>query len=508
MKKRKICVGILLTLFQVFGNAGDHRLLAAAEVVGAATANAVIGETSGPSDPMARQAAGETEKSPMRRETTSNNDVNDDVMGQPGNRNQSLLPENHSENNSHDDEGLFGIGPGVVHPYVTISTEYTDNLYNLDKNRVGSMGISVNPGIWLSLPGKRQVPVTLEPYNPSAGGYRYEMPNYDRADRLQLFLLGELNYNIYSDDTSLSEILYRLQGFARYNFRSGLSLQLLDAYTRGQDRFDIGYQTSRLTHVFNSNSIMGTVDWLMTEKFQIRADVSLFSLWYEEREFADMERNDLAFDLHLFYHYSEKTAFFVGYKYIDTQYDSNTLYDSASNEYYAGMIWDATDKLSFLLRIGQRDKAYASGQLNDWSGTTFELQSTLRVSEKSKFTGTIYRNNEESDMLWAEDIISTGVSLGYDLALTDKVSLGINGLYEHAEYRRLPGHDYYINPNDGSPIYNNRTDERYAIGGQINYLFTDWLKAGIGYRYELRNSTIGIYDYYSNTVFAKVQAAL
>ena len=495
-------MGILLALCQVIGGVDDHRLLAAEEAAGAATVNAAASTTSALSDPMARQAAmeaaREAEQAPAPRDTARNNDV----MGRPGNG-ESLLPES----SPHDDEGLFGMGPGVIHPYVTIGVEYTDNLYNLDKNRVSGFTTSFSPGIWLSLPGKKQVPVTLVTNNPSNGGYQYEMPNFGRADRLQLFLLGDLDYRMYSDNSGLNAWLYRLQGLARYNFPSGLSLQILDAYTRNQDRFDIGYQDSRLNHIFNSNSVMGTVDWQITEKFQAKADVSLFSLWYDEREFAGMERDDWAFDLHLYYHFSEKTAFFIGYKYIDTQYNTNTLYDSTSNEYYAGVAWDATDKLSFLFRIGLRDKTYDRSQLSDWTGMTFELQSTLRLTEKSKFTGSIYRNNEESDMYLAQDVIRTGASLGYELALTDKISLGINGLYEYSDYRRLPGYNYYINP-DGSLAYDNRRDERYAIGWQVNYLFTDWLRAGIGYRYEERNSTIGIYDYYSNTIFARIQASL
>jgi hypothetical protein len=481
----------------MFGGVDDHRLLAADK------ASADV--TSGLSDPMARQAAmeatREAQQPPGSREATQNNDV----MGATGG-NESLLPESNRQ--ADDNEGLFGMGGGVIHPYVTIGTEYTDNLYNVDKNRVSGMTTFFNPGIWLSLPGKKQIPVTLAPNNPSTGGYQYEMADYGRADRLQLFLLGDLEYRMYSEDSNLSEWLYRLQGMARYNFPSGLSLQILDAYTHGQDRFDIGYQDSRLTHVFDSNSVMGTVDWLMTEKFQARADLSLFTLRYNEREFAFMERDDWALDLHFYYHYSEKTAFYLEYKYIDTQYDSNTLYNSTSNEYYVGVAWDATDKLSFLVRVGLREKFYDNNQFSDWSGLAFGLQSTFRLTDKSKFTGEIYRNNEETDMLSAEDRITTGAALGYDVDITDKVSVGIRGLYEYGDYRRRPGYSYYPDPTTSEEYYRDRTDTRWAISGQVNYLFNQYLKASIGYRYENRSSTIDIYDYYANTVFALVQASL
>jgi len=503
MRKQSTYVGILLALCQTVGMVGVPLFFAADKAVGATTALDTAGEASVLNDPMARQAAIEAareaaEPPPARAAR------NEDVMGRPGG-NTSLLPEDNLK--EANDEGLFGMRRGVIHPYVTVGAEYTDNLYNLDKDRISSMSFSFTPGIWLSLPGKQQIPVTLAPNNPSAGGYQYEMANYERVDRMQFFLLGELNYRIYSEDSNLSEMLYRVQGLARYNFPSGLSLQVLDAYTHGQDRFEIGRPDSRLNHVFDSNSLMGTVDWLMTEKFQARADVSLFTLRYDEREFDPMERDDLAFDLHLYYHYSERTAFYLEYKYIDTSYNSNTLYDSTSNEYYVGVAWDATDKLSFRLRIGFRNKFYDNSQLRDWSGMIFGLQSALRVSDKSRFSGEIYRNNEETDVFTAADRIMTGAALGYDLDLTEKISFGARARYEYADYRRRDGYSYYPNPINEEEFTRERRDVRWIISGQINYLFTEWLRADIGYRYENRDSTIGIYNYYSNTIFADVRVA-
>jgi len=520
MRKREICVAIFLALYQVLGAMGDDYALAVegaanTVAVNSTTATTAIGQTPDLSDPLARQAAMEAAQeaagaggeSAAGQGASSNvpSDVmpENDVMGQGGQGNdESLLPED----NLNDDEDLFGMRRGVVHPYVAIGAEYTDNLYNLDKDRVDNLLIDVNPGIWLSLPGKKQIPVTLAPNNSSAGGYQYEMERYERTDRFQLFFLGDIDYKMYSDDSDLNEMLYRLQGFARYNFPAGLTLQILDAYTHNQDRFEIGHPDSHMTHIFDSNSIMGTIDWLITEKFQVTADLSLFSLRYDEEAFSYLERDDLALDLHFFFHVTDKTAFFLEYKYVDTQYDSNTPYDSTSNAYYIGMTWDTTDKLSFLTRVGLRDKTYDDSQFSDWDGFVFELQTTYRMTEKSKLTLDLYRQNEETDMVAAEDKIMIGVALGYDLDITDKISFGIRGRYENADYRRRAGYNYYVDA-DGNEEYS-RQDDRFIITPRLDYLFTEWLKAGIGYRYEQRDSNIDIYDYYSNTIFADVKVAL
>ncbi|MDR3088513.1 MAG: outer membrane beta-barrel protein [Desulfobulbaceae bacterium] len=533
MKKQGVCVAVFLAMYQIFAAGGDHRVLAAEEIIGAATQTSATSEASALSDPMARQAAEEaarqtgeagsesaaeqmsdvlphdaadaadTADSMREAMPSSDGDAAGDAMGQNSEGgDESLLPEDNLE----DDEELFGMRRGVVHPYVAVGAEYTDNLYNLDKDRVDNLLITINPGIWISLPGKKQIPVTLAPNNASAGGYQYEMEDYERTDRFQIFLLGDLDYRMYSEDSNLNETMFRLQGFARYNFPAGLTLQILDAYTHNQDRFEIGHPNAHLTHIFDSNSIMGTIDWLITEKFQVTGDLSLFSIVYDEEEFNYLERDDLALDLHLFFHATDKTSFFLEYKYIDTQYDSNDPYDSTSDSYYIGATWDTTDKLSFLLRLGLRDKSYDDPQFKDWDGFVFELQSTYRLTEKSKLTGNIYRQNEETDMLAAEDKIMLGAALGYDLDITDKISFGIRGRYENADYRRRAGYSYYTDP-DGDPEYN-REDDRFIISPRLDYLFTEWLKAGIGYRYEERDSNIDIYDYYSNTIFIDAKVAL
>ena len=517
MNKQGLCVAIFLALYQVLGAAGNHDALA---VEGTAS---VAAQQPGLSNPMARQAAMEAAQEagkasgdtlPLHatdaagHQTPSNaphgSMPDDDVMGQKaaGGEHESLLPED----NLNEDEKLFGMRRGVVHPYVAVSAEYTDNLYNLDKERVENLLFSINPGIWLSLPGKQQIPVTLAPNNASAGGYQYEMERYERSEPFELFLLGDLDYRMYSEDSNLDAMLYRLQGFARYNFPAGLSLQILDAYTHNQDRFDIGHPDSHMTHIFDSNSIMGTIDWLITEKFQVTADLSLFTLAYDEKDFSYLERDDLALDLHFFFHATDKTAFFAEYRYIDTQYDSNASYDSTANAYYIGMKWDSTDKLSFLTRVGLSDKAYDDAQFTDWDGFVFELQTVYRMTEKSKLTFDLYRQNEETDMIAAEDKIMIGAALGYDLDITDKIHVGIRGRYENADYRRRSGYSYYTDPN-GNEEYS-RQDDRFIISPHLDYLFTNWLKAGIGYRYEQRNSNIDIYDYYSNTIFADVKVAL
>ena len=409
-------------------------------------------------------------------------------LGQGAEVDESLLPE------EGEDEDLFGT-KGTVHPYLTVAGEYTDNLYNLDTERVENFLFVVAPGLWFSLPAKKEIPVTLAPNNSSAGGYQFELEDYERTDRYQVFFLGDLDFRMYSDDSDLNDTLWRLQGLGRYNFPSGLTLQLLDAYSHSQDRFEIGRPDSRLTHIFDSNSLVGTIDWLVTEKFRFTGDLDLFSLVYDEAEFDYLERDDLGFDLHAFYNYSEKTSLFLEYKKVFIEYDSNTPYDSDSDFYYLGMTWDSTEKMSFLGKVGLQEKQYDNSVFDEFSGFSFEFQSVYRYSEKTKLTLDVYRQNEETDILSASDRVMLGSAIGYDQEITDKLSWGFRVRYELSEYRQFRGLE-------------DREDDRILATPRVNYLFTDWLMAGLGYSYERRNSNYDVFDYYSNTFFADLKLAL
>ena len=434
----------------------------------------------------------EEEAAAAAEETLSSKALETDVpLGQSGQNNESLLPEDSEDS----EENLFGWKKGVVHPYVAVSGEYTDNLYNLDKDRVENLLITINPGIWLSFPAKKQVPVTLATNNASPGGYQYELEDYERSDKYQVFILGDIDYRTYSDNSELDELLWRLQGMGRYNFASGLSLQILDAYTHNQDRFEVGRPDATLSHVFDSNSLVGTIDWQFTEKFRGTFDLSLFSLFYDEDAFRYLERDDIAYDFHLFFNYSEKTSFFGEYKHITVTYDTDSVYDSNSDLYYLGMTWDSTEKLSFLVKLGLQQKEFDNSAFDNFEGFVFELQTVYRFSEKTKFTLNFYRQNEETDNIESTDKVNIGGYLGYDQELTDKLSWGFRLRYENADYR-----ERYV--------ARDREDDRFIFSPNIDYLLTEWLKAGIGYRYEKRDSTYDLYDYYSNTIFANIKLAL
>ncbi len=107
-------------------------------------------------------------------------------MGQgPSGTDGSLLPED--DMTTGGDEDLFGTkGGGYIHPFLSINTEYTDNLFNINTNEQTNWLTTIVPGIWLAIPRTKEVPLAIAPTNSTAGGLQMALPQYLQSKRRQL----------------------------------------------------------------------------------------------------------------------------------------------------------------------------------------------------------------------------------------------------------------------------------------------------------------------------------
>jgi len=395
-----------------------------------------------------------------------------------------------------EDEYLFGKKMGYFHPYIRLKLELTDNLFNLDEDRVSNFLTKISPGIWLAAPRKKLVPVAIATHNQSAGGLEYMLDDYLSYERYQLYLKGALDYSIYSEDSELNDLEWRVEAMGRYNFPGGLSLQLIDQYTRSQDRYELGYPDSTLLHLFYSNVLIGTADWEITEKFRVKGDVSLFFLRYDDVEFDFLERDDIFIDLYGYFNWSEKTSFFLNYKFGRVGFDSFKDYDNEQNFIYGGVKWDSTEKLALLFKIGLQDKQYTNedSTFTNHSGIALEGQVDYRFSEKTRFQFAINKKNDETDTLLAENKDVWGANFNYGQDFTDKLHGAFKLRYEFADYTEIDSQE--------------RNEWRITLEPTLRYAFLHWMNVELGYRYETRDSTDDKYDYYSNTVFLNLNLKL
>ncbi len=413
-------------------------------------------------------------------------------MGQSGDGSVSLLPE---EDGAPDD--LFGLEGGYVHPYVSVAGAYTDNLFNVDSGKTNNFLTTISPGLWFSLPRTKIIPVTINPINTSPGGLQLQIDDHEGTDKYQLYALAGTDFLFYSEDSDLNTEDVVLEGLGRYNMASGLSLQVLDRYSLGHDSFGYGAATEKNQREFNSNLVMTTADWDLTEKVRLKVDYSNFYLNYNDSINDFLDRQDNSVDLYSFYKYSVKTSFFLEYRYVDVNYDTAHESDNKQNFYYGGVTWNTTDKLALLFKAGLQHKVFddSGPGYNDKSNNlALDLQATYRFTVKTKAVVDVYRLNEESNSSQAYQTEVFGVRFGYTQEMTDKITGKFDFLYENSDYSQL--------------VNENRNDDYYEFKPSIQYLFKEWLMGEVAYSYEVDNSSDNQFDYKTNTLLFSLNFAL
>ena len=430
--------------------------------------------------------------------------VQDIPMGQSAGEKVSLLPEDAKMS---EEEDLLGGKGGYFHINAMAQGEYTDNLYNVDKNKTTNFLTTLSPALWFALPRKKDIPVTLAPNNTSPGGLALQSKDYEGTDRFQAYALGGLDFEFYSTDSELNTMNGLGEGMFRYNMRGGLSLMVVDRYTRDADRFDVGTivgttnngKTSTSQYKFDSNIAVATADWNITEKLRAKFDYSNFYLNYDETVDAFKNRADNAFDLYGYFNYSVKTAIFLQGKFVDVQYDTTTKNDNRQNFIFGGIKWDTTEKVSLMAKAGIQNKEFEnSGETvikqGDYNGLALDVQGVYKFTEKTKFSLDAYRANEETDSTVASDKTVLGATLGYNQKFTDKISGSLAATLEDAEYTQL--------------IAQQRDDTTFSVKPAAQYLFREWLMGEVSYQFEKRDSTDNLFDYQTNTFFANIKFAL
>lgn len=420
-------------------------------------------------------------------------DTEDLPMGQGRESEESLVP---GESGFMDD-GIFGSEGGYVHPYLGLTEYFTDNAFNTDTDTTSSFITRISPGIWLSIPRKKELPVGLAPNNTSPGGLAQQMGDYEGSDKYQLYALTGADITMYSDDSENNTEDYFFEGLGRYNMASGLSLQAVDRVNRGHDVFETGVTDSDNIREFSRNLLMLTADWDLTEKLRIKSDYSNFYLDYDATDDAFLNRRDNIIDLYSYFKYSVKTSLFVQYRHTDVEYDTVSATDNTQNSYFGGIRYESTEKLSLLFKAGLQDKSFTNetAGYNDSNNFAMDLQALYRITQKTQITLDGYRNNEETDSEEASEKEVLGLRLSYEQDISDKITAKVDTRYENADYAQLLGQP-------------EREDDIYYFRPAVQYLFRDWLMAEAAYAYETTDSSENDFDYDTNVFSLSLNFAM
>ena len=139
----------------------------------------------------------------------------------------------------------------------------------------------VSPEIWFSLPGTRKKAMNLAVSPKTPAGFTLSRRNPEAYRQYQAYLFYGVDIYRYMDFTEENTESHKLEGLFQYNFRGGLSIELMDQYV---DTFDpVGVAPFTRHDEYTENLFNAILYYDITEKFKLRFDFTQIDLDYEER---------------------------------------------------------------------------------------------------------------------------------------------------------------------------------------------------------------------------------
>lgn len=387
-----------------------------------------------------------------------------------------------------------------VHPFLSIGEYYTDNLFNAGINQQSDFVTVITPGVWVALPASRQRLRDVETLNTAPGGFELTRFETEIPRRMQAYGLYRANINRHNDFSQENTVNHRGEGMLQYNLRGGFSLELFDIYEVEQDPYATG--TSQVLDEYNSNVLSAMAVYRITPKTRVRADVSWYSLSYDANRNLFRDRDDKGISLFAFHQFWEKTSAFLEYGFIDINYDRDFLVDSQDQHYFAGLLWDATEKTRVQGKLGYGVKAFSGSgnSLDDSRDFIGEAKIDHSFTPKTAVALTATRAISETDILGLSDVLTHRVGIAYSQRITSKVRAIVDFNFLRNSYR---GGDVIVGLLAGK-----RVDNYFGAGISLGFSLRDWLNLSAGYKYTERDSNFNVNDYKNNTFFISLTAAL
>jgi len=393
------------------------------------------------------------------------------------------------ERNETADE-LFGGKWGFVHPFISVGTEYTDNLFNVDRDRRDDLTMVVSPGIWLALPASRAQLLEVTTMNTAPGGLEVSRFAIENQRRHQAYALYRADIKELADHSEFNRVNHRAEGLFSYRLRGGLSLELLNVYRRDDE--DFGSSALAQLDRYRSNLFSARLGYDITPKNWAEFDYSNYFLNYEASRNAYRDRRDRTFTGSLFFRLFAKTALFVSADHIEVRYAEDTLSDSIEHNYYGGIQWRMADHSIGRIKLGYGQKDYEDQAVDDRDGTRVEVQLQHWLTPKTTLSFIGARKTNETRVQGPSGSLSHTAGMIYRQRITHKLSAEISLRYARDSFAG----DFYYAGRTGE-----RTDNYYGADLKFGFDLKPWLKFGVEYAFKERDSNFDAFDFQSNTIF-------
>ncbi len=391
-----------------------------------------------------------------------------------------------------------------LHPYISISEEYNDNLFLAPVNKKDDFITTVQPGVKFS--------------------------NMDKTGGI------DLDYNLglvfYSKDSDMNYISHNAQLTAKYLTKEHLSFSVRESFIRSDEPREAEYFTTAADnsyvlatesqrYIYWRNVIAPTFEYQFgpdnrigvnyrnniyhtqdpfSENSQENYLSPFLDYWFDRRNGISLEygytRGDFEkssdLDSHMAkarytYKFSSKTSAFTEYTYTNWAYDDSSRdYDLHKPE--IGMTFLLTSRLTASAQAGYFWQVPKDGDSRGGISYKGEL---AQVDPRTSYRLNVEGGHKE-DVFTAENLGFARyhrLSLVATHMLDRRFSVGLKGGVEKADYDK-PAHN----------------DTTWAVGGNVSYLPLRWLVVSLEVLHTDRDSNVDTYDYTENRAMFRITA--
>ena len=392
---------------------------------------------------------------------------------------------------------VFGRRGGYLHPFLSISEYYTDNVINAKGEKKSDFITVISPGVWLTIPRIYEKLLSVDTSSIAPGGFSLSRSTSGSFRRYQTYLFYGADIERFSKYSSENVTSHKLEGLFQYNLRGGLSIELVDQYLASHDIRGTGISSELDKYKTNLSNLILTYDAL--EKIKFRIDYSNFLVNYDASRNDFRDRADNAFSGYIFYKFQPKTSVFIEYDFIDISYDESALLDSKEYHYFGGLQWDVTAKSKGSVKAGYGVKNFSVSSIGDAKDFIVEAQIDHQFTPKTSVKIKASRRTNETNISTTDFILSNNIEVAYLQRLTGKITGDVNFSYTNDSYK-------------GNLTFGGETKERkddtFRGAFALRYKFKEWLNLDTGYIYTKRDSNFSDFDYTTNIIFIRITGSL
>lgn len=361
--------------------------------------------------------------------------------------------------------------PGLVqaentlHPYVSITAVQDSNLYRLDSNIDEA-----------SLPSTLSKSDTI--YQTAVG------LNVDWTLSRQQFLVNaSMTDSRFDKNESLDNTGQNLS--ATWNWLVGSNFKGKVGVNHNIALSDFANSIDQQASQKTADSLFANANWHFHPDWQVGYGINEYNVAYDTEAQALLERQDQTHSFNVDYLVNSGSRVGLKYSQLDSHIPNNSSFDNqyTQSSYLLTTLWNVTGKSNLSAEVGQVNRDYQDVTQNGYNGLSMNVTYDLQATGKLAFKLGVSRGVSASDDVYGADRETTGVNLGANWSVSEKVS--INSRVSHQISDFINTADNYSESND-------------SISLGLGYKPHRNIDIGLNYSQSRRDSDLILRDYKSD----------